>query len=185
MLSRVFLLKSDKVTITAWKLDLYRILHIFNVRSVAFAWSRLTVRFQTELVTNTNVVVSKICHDIMKSDTYTTKSDIYAIEPYPINAMKSDTNATKSYPNIIRSDTAVLGTRRTVARSRRGTVNKKRQVSVTCTLSITEQTLTTPQTQVRLALPSIMGSIVSLFYIAPLLVNPHPHRRGPVLDVTS
>jgi len=157
LLSRVFLVKSDKVTVTAWKLNLYRILHIFNVRSATFAWSKLTIRFQTELVTNTNVVAPRISHDIMKfdtdpmkSDTYATKSDAYAMRP-DTYATKSDTYAVKSNTNIMKSDTnamkvntAVPGTYRTVLRSQRGTVSKKRPVSVACILFITEPTLTIP-----------------------------------------
>ena len=42
LLSRLAHAKSDKETITAWKLDLNRILHVFNVRSVITVWLSLT-----------------------------------------------------------------------------------------------------------------------------------------------
>ena len=36
VVSRLFHAKNDKDTIAAWRLDLNRILHIFNVRSVVY-----------------------------------------------------------------------------------------------------------------------------------------------------
>ena len=71
--SRLLHAKSDKEVITAWKSDLNRILHIFNVRSVAFTRPSLTISFQTELAVNTHVLamsthvtVSGIRHDVSK-----------------------------------------------------------------------------------------------------------------------
>ena len=37
VISRHFHAKNDKERIAAWKLDLNRILHVFNVRSIVFA----------------------------------------------------------------------------------------------------------------------------------------------------
>jgi hypothetical protein len=57
--TRLFHAKTDKETITAWRLDLNRILHIFNVRSAGSVWQSLTTSpFQTELAITTHVVVS-------------------------------------------------------------------------------------------------------------------------------
>ena len=64
LLSRLVHAKDDKETIGGWKLDLNRILHVFNVRSVGFTWLSLTVPFQTELAINTHVTVSDIHHDV-------------------------------------------------------------------------------------------------------------------------
>ena len=44
-ISRIFHSKNDQAEIAAWRLDLNRILHIFNVRSITFARPRLTVHF--------------------------------------------------------------------------------------------------------------------------------------------
>ena len=63
--SRVVHAKSDKDAVGAWKLDLNRILHVFNVRSITSVWSSLTDRFQTELAVNTNVVVSDVRQDVL------------------------------------------------------------------------------------------------------------------------
>ena len=68
-LSRVVHAKSDKDAVGAWKLDLNRTLHFFNVRSITSVWSSLTDRFQTELAVNTNVVVSDVRRDVVTTRT--------------------------------------------------------------------------------------------------------------------
>ena len=64
--SRFLHAKNDKETIATWKADLTRILHVFNVRAVAFTWPSLITPFQTELAMNTHVTVSGIRHDVSK-----------------------------------------------------------------------------------------------------------------------
>ena len=56
--SRLFHAKNDKEAIVAWKLDLNRILHIFNVRSssVVFTRASLILPLQTELAMNTHTL---------------------------------------------------------------------------------------------------------------------------------
>ena len=73
--SRLIHARNDKETVAAWKLDLNRILHVFNVCSVTFARSSLTVRFQTELAINTNVVVSDVRKGVY--DTQAIVADIH------------------------------------------------------------------------------------------------------------
>ena len=63
LFSRLVHAKNDKETIAAWKLDLNRILHVFNVRLVDFTWLSPMVSFQAELVINIHVAVSGIRHD--------------------------------------------------------------------------------------------------------------------------
>ena len=65
--SRLLHARNDKETIGGWKLELNRILHVFNVRPVILYWSSLTVGFQTELAVTTHVTVS---------DTHTIVSNI-------------------------------------------------------------------------------------------------------------
>ena len=67
--SRIFHAKNDKETIAIWRLDLNRILHIFNVRFVTPARTPLTACFQTELVINTNVAVSDVHRDVLNTQT--------------------------------------------------------------------------------------------------------------------
>ena len=52
--SRLFHAKNDKETITSWKSDLNRILHVFNVCSMISGFQSLTVHSQTELAINTH-----------------------------------------------------------------------------------------------------------------------------------
>ena len=75
MLSRFVNAKNDKDIIAAWKSDLNRILHVFNVRSVTSVRPLLIVCFQTELAINTNVVVSGIRHDV--ASTHNIVSDVH------------------------------------------------------------------------------------------------------------
>ena len=64
LFSRLVRAKNDKETIAARKLDLNRILHVFNVRSVDFTWLQPMDSFRTELVINIRVAVSGMRHDI-------------------------------------------------------------------------------------------------------------------------
>jgi len=66
LLSRLVNARSDKETISTWKLDLNRILHVFNVRSVISVRPLLTVDLQTELAINTHVIVSDIHRTMLK-----------------------------------------------------------------------------------------------------------------------
>jgi len=106
------------VNITAWKLDLYRILHVFNVRPIASAWATLTAHFQTELVTNTDVAISKIRRNTIEADTMRTRT--------------------------LETHTVVPVTHRTVVASQKANGNKKWSVSIVCNLPITESMLTAP-----------------------------------------
>lgn len=73
--SRLLRAKDDKDAIADWRLDLNRILHVFNVRSITYAPPLLTVRFQTELAINTHAAVSDIRHDV--ANTQHIVSDIH------------------------------------------------------------------------------------------------------------
>ena len=65
-LSRFFHARNDKEKIAAWKLELDRILRVFNVRSVNLTWLSLSVPFQTELSLRTAVAVTSIHNDVSK-----------------------------------------------------------------------------------------------------------------------
>ena len=57
--------KADGGTIAAWKLDLNRILHVFNVRLDVITWISLIAPFQTKLAMNTNITVSDIYRGVI------------------------------------------------------------------------------------------------------------------------
>ena len=66
VVSRFIHSENDKEAITTWKLNLDKILHVFNVRSVTSVRISLTVHLQTELATITDV-----------ADTHTIMHDVY------------------------------------------------------------------------------------------------------------
>ena len=64
--SRLVHARNDKDTITAWKLDLGRILQVFSVRSVIVCtWWPLIAPFQTELIISVHVTVTDMRRDVL------------------------------------------------------------------------------------------------------------------------
>ena len=111
--SRLFRAEDDKEKIAARRLELNRILHVFNVRSFTSVRQSLTVHLQTELAMNTNLLVSDVHRDVV------------------------NTNVTMSEVRKI-----VFDMYRTMAKSQEGSDGRSQLVSVPCTLFITESTLT-------------------------------------------
>jgi hypothetical protein len=68
--------KTDKGTISAWRQELDRILHVFNVRFIPLSPPLLIIRFhfQTEIAINTHAAVSDVRQDI--SNTRNIASDV-------------------------------------------------------------------------------------------------------------
>jgi len=63
--SRLVHAKNDTETIAAWKLELTRILHVFNVRLDIFAWLLLIVPFQTELAINAHMMLADVHRTVL------------------------------------------------------------------------------------------------------------------------
>ena len=68
-ISRFVHAKSDKEAIAGWRMDLNRILHVFNVRSNVSVRLPLTDLAQTELSVNTHATVSEVHRDVAKTHT--------------------------------------------------------------------------------------------------------------------
>ena len=65
-ISRFFHAKKDKATIAAWRSDLDRILHVFEVRSTTHPLpTLLTVHPQTELALHTHMAVSDVRQGVL------------------------------------------------------------------------------------------------------------------------
>ena len=173
--SRLFHAKNDKETIVAWKSDLNRILHVFNVRSVTSVWPPLTGHSQTELSINTHVIVSDIRRDVV--NTHTLVSDV--------RQGVADTRSVVSelHHNVTDTHTIVSDIHRVMVENRDGTGGKNLSVSVPYIL-FDGSTLTVAQTQNRSANVPTHGSSVSYLYTVSL-VKPRPRLRGPVSDATS
>jgi hypothetical protein len=58
--------RNDKDKIAAWKLELDRILQVFNVRSATLTWPSLIVPFQLELGVSILVTVTDIRNDVSR-----------------------------------------------------------------------------------------------------------------------
>ena len=116
VLSRLFNAKDDKETIAAWRLDLNRILHVFNVRSIPSSPPLLTIRFQTELAINTHVAVSEVRQEV--TDTHNIVSDVQQ--------------------NVTGTHNIVSDIHRTIVKQRQGTDGSSPPVSDCCALFITE-----------------------------------------------
>lgn len=69
MIARLFHARNDKEMIAAWRLNLNRILHVFNVRSVITARLLLINCSQTELAVITHLTVSDIHRDVTSTQT--------------------------------------------------------------------------------------------------------------------
>ena len=66
LFSRLAHAKDDKETIAAWKLDLIRILQVFNVRSAGSVRLPLIASFQTELTLSAHIMVSDMHQNMLK-----------------------------------------------------------------------------------------------------------------------
>ena len=93
-----------------WRMDLNRILHVFNVRSVTSARPSLTVPLQTELAINTHLAVSDIRRNVV--NTHTIVSDVHH--------------------GVLDTHAIVSDIHRTVVKGREGADGKNRPVSVVC-----------------------------------------------------
>jgi len=92
LFSRLAHAKNDKETIAAWKMDLIRILQVFNVCSAGPGRLSLIASFQTELALNTHTIVSDIRQDMLKGSEDNGGKDeaVSGIHALPINRTDSD-----------------------------------------------------------------------------------------------
>lgn len=127
--SRLFHAKNDKEKIAAWKSDINRILHVFNVRSVTFVWPPLIVHFQTELSMNTHTVVSDIRRDV--AVTRATTTDAHA------TITDTHTTVTGTHATVMDTHTIVSDIHRAIVETQERT-----SVSVTCIPFIGESMFT-------------------------------------------
>ena len=132
-ISRVFHAKNDQGAIAAWRLDLNRILHIFNVCSVTSACPSLIISFQTELAINTNVVVSDVHRGVM--NTHTIVSDVRQ------SVINTQTLVSDVHRGVTNALTIVSEIHHTIVQNQEGSDGKNQSVSVTCTPFVTEPTI--------------------------------------------
>ena len=141
----MFHAKGDKETIATWRLDLTRILHVFNVRSVTtIAQPLLTVHLQTELAINTNVAVADIHQEVVNThiivsdvhrdvlNTRTTVSDVrHGVANTHTVVSNTHIIVSELQRNVTNTQTIVSDIHRTMVESQEGTDGKNQLVSVT------------------------------------------------------
>jgi hypothetical protein len=122
---RFILAKGDKEKIAAWKQDLVRVLHIFNVCSIGFfgAFASSAVPIQTELAIDTNIVVTDT--HVVVSDTRTVVADTHT--------MVADAHTT-----LADTRTMVADIHRNMLTEQEGTSGKTHLVGATCHPPTTE-----------------------------------------------
>ena len=123
----MFQAKNDKETIASWRLDLNRILHVFNVSSVTSVWPLLTICFQTELSINTNIAVSDVHRDVTNAQTIVSNTQIVVSDTHVIvSELQRDVTSTR---------TIVSDIHRTMRENQEGTDSKHLLVSFTLIFS--------------------------------------------------
>ena len=151
--SRLFHAKNNKEKIAAWRVNLNRILLVFNVGSAVSWWLLFTVHPQTELAINTHVTVLDIHHDVV--DTHAIVSDVHH-DVTNTHSLVSDVHhdvanthaiVTELHHSVTNTHTIVSDIQRNMLKRGEGADGQQRMVSETHALYVAEQILTTTQTQ--------------------------------------
>ena len=140
--------KNEKEAIATWRLDLDRILHLFNVCSVTCVLPLLTCRFQAELVISTYPTRSDIRHDV--TNAHATVSSAYHDIPNTesiVPNIRSDVLNTQPIVSDVQSDVAnaratAFNVHRDKLKNREDVYSQTQGVSIVHTLIITERPLT-------------------------------------------
>ena len=142
--SRLLHARNDKETIAAWKADLNQTLHIFNVCSVASAWSSLTERSQTELLMNTHVIVSDIRQDVVSTHAIVSNVHQGVVNTHSVvSELRRDVATTST--TVTDTHTIVSDIHRAIVVNHGGTDDKTPSVSVDCIPFAPESMLTVPR----------------------------------------
>ena len=134
VISRHFHRKDDNEAIATWKLDLDRILHLFDVRSVTSLRSLLTFRFQTELEINTDVTDPDVRHDA--ANTHTTASEVRQTLPDATNVVPD------VHYGVSNTHAVVSNIDHNTLKNRGDTDSQNPRVGTSYTVPVTEQLLT-------------------------------------------
>ena len=141
-ISRIFNAKKDKETVAAWRSELDRIVHIFEVRSALhFLPALLIVYLQTELAIHTHLAVSDVREDV---------GDI-----------RVDVGGIRGGVVDIREDVAntrelVSDMHRTMLKGQEGVDHRNQMVGNHGILFIIQKSLRIPQAQPRFAISAVV-----------------------------
>jgi len=126
VISRRYHVKDDKQAIASWRLDLNRILHVFDVRSVTPVWTSLTPHSQTESRIDTHATGSDAHQDA--ANKHTIISDVH-------HDVTNAETIVSGRSDISNSRTGASDTRRSKLKTREGADGQNRAVSTARTLS--------------------------------------------------
>jgi len=127
VISRHYHAKDDKEAIATWRLDLNRVLRVFNVRSAISVWPLLITRFQTELGIATRATGSDARQDA--ANKHTVASDVH----HDVTNVETVVSDVRSH--VTNTHTAASDIHRSGLKSRGGVDGQNQAVSTTCTLS--------------------------------------------------
>jgi len=131
-ISQLLHVRRDKEMTTAWKLDLNKFLHFFNVLSAVhrYLWPLLTFSSQTKLGTNTHTTIPDIRHDV--ANIHTVVSDVHC------NTSNTNTTVSEVRNGITSTRTIASSAHRHMLKSCGDADSQNRPVSTTRTLSPTD-----------------------------------------------
>ena len=143
-LSQFLHTKNDEKTIATWRLELTRVLQVFNVCPVHSIRSLLTFHFQDKLVINPPATVSDIRHDV--ADIHAIVSDVHRGSSHADNRtpdVRRDGSNTLAVISGVQSDvvntrTIVSGIHHNALKTREGKNGQNPAVRATRTLPFTE-----------------------------------------------
>ena len=144
VISRLYHAKDDKKAITAWRLDLNGILHVFNVCFVTSARRLLNSRLQTELRISPHATVSDANQDAANKHTVVSdaRRDGSNAEVIVPDVRRDVSNAhpivSDVQSDVANSRTVVSDIHYNKLKSREGTDGRNEAVSTTRTLPVTE-----------------------------------------------
>ena len=141
-ISRIFNAKKDKETVAAWRSELDRIVHIFEVRSALHSLpALLIVHLQTELAIHTHLAVSDVREDV--GDIRVDVGDIRG----GVVDIREDVASTREL---------VSDMHRTMLKGQEGVDNRNQMVGNHGILFIIQKFLQLLQTQARFAISAVV-----------------------------
>ena len=154
-ISRIFNAKKDKDTIAAWRSELDRIVHVFEVRSALHSLhALLMVHLQTELAIHTHSAVSDVREDVgdIRVDVGDIREDVGDIRGGVVDIREGVVDIREDVAN---TRELVSDMHRTMLKGQEGTDNRNNMVGNHGILFMIPRFLQLLQTQARFAISAV------------------------------
>ena len=148
-ISRIFNAKKDKETVAAWRSELDRIVHVFEVRSALHSLpALLIVHLQTELAIHTHLAVSDVREDVgdIRVDVGDIREDVGDIRGGVVDIREDVANTRELVSDM----------HRTMLKGQEGIGNRNHMVGNHGILFMIQKVLQLLQTQARFAISTIV-----------------------------